>query len=262
MLEDLEKRKLATIILAAGKGTRMRSDLAKVLHYICGKPMLFYPLELARNAGSEIIVAVVGHQSDIIRKKVKDRDIIFVEQKEQLGTGHAILQTRDVLKDFEGDILILCGDVPLLLPSTIEALIGCHLTNNATVTVMTTLLDDPVGYGRIVKGRGDNILKIVEERDATDEEKRIKEINSGIYCVKSGFLLDAVARIGNENAQGEYYLTDILEIAVRKKYKAISFVIDDSLEVMGINTIEDLERADRVIEERRVLSVDGEVFEK
>jgi len=152
--------------------------------------------------------------------------------------------------------------VPLLLPSTIEALIGCHLTNNATVTVMTTRLDDPIGYGRIVKGRGDNILKIVEERDATDEEKRIKEINSGIYCVKSEFLFDAVARIGNENAQGEYYLTDILEIAVRKKYKAISFVIDDSLEVMGINTIEDLERADRVIEERRVLSVDGEVFEK
>lgn len=254
--------KLATIILAAGKGTRMRSDLAKVLHPICGNPMLSYPLRLARVVGSEIIVVVVGYQSDLIREKVRGKDLVFVEQKEQLGTGHAVLQTRDVLRDFEGDILILCGDVPLLLPSTIENLLESHLSSNAAVTVLTTLLNNPTGYGRVVKGTGNAVLKIVEERDATTSEKKIREINSGIYCTVSRFLFEAVTRIDNKNAQGEYYLTDILEIAGEMGYKTNSFLVHDPLEVMGINTIEDLERADRVMEERRVLSTDGEVFEK
>jgi UDP-N-acetylglucosamine diphosphorylase/glucosamine-1-phosphate N-acetyltransferase len=242
--------KLATIILAAGKGTRMRSGLAKVLHPLDGKPMVVYPIELGRAVGSEIIAVIVGHQADKIKESITGDDIVFVHQEQQLGTGHAVLQCRDALQMFQGHILILCGDVPLLLPATIEALRAEHVSHQAAVTVLTTLFDDPTGYGRIVKDESDTILKIVEERDATDDERKIKEINSGIYCVDSEFLFYAVGRITNDNAQGEYYLTDILEIASGMKYTAKSFVIEDPIEVMGINTIEDLARADQIMKIR------------
>jgi len=251
MKNNDKNTKLATIILAAGKGTRMRSDLAKVLHPLYGKPMVAYPIELARTVGSEIIAVIVGHQADKIKESIKGDDLVFVHQEQQLGTGHAVLRCRDALQAFQGQILILCGDVPLLLPATIEALRDEHVSHQAVVTVLTTLFDDPTGYGRVVKNESDTILKIVEERDATDEERKIKEINSGIYCVESKFLFEAVGRINNDNAQGEYYLTDILEIASGMNYTAQSFILDDPLEVMGINTVEDLEKANRIMEERR-----------
>jgi UDP-N-acetylglucosamine diphosphorylase/glucosamine-1-phosphate N-acetyltransferase len=247
MLEDLKKRKLATIILAAGKGTRMHSDLAKVLHLLGGRPMLSYPVALAREIGSQIIIIITGHQSDSIRKTIKGGDLVFVEQKEQLGTGHAVLQASETLQNFVGDILILCGDVPLLMPSTVNALLESHLLCHASVTVLTTILSDPTGYGRVVKGKGNAVLKIIEERDANEEEKRIREINSGIYCVDSSFLFESVGQIDNNNAQGEYYLTDILEIAGRTGCKTNSFVAHNRVEVMGINTREHLEIADRII---------------
>lgn len=250
MKNNDKNMELATIILAAGKGTRMQSDLAKVLHPLYGKPMVVYPLELARAVGSEMIAVIVGHQADKIQETIKGDDLVFVHQEQQLGTGHAVLQCRDVLQSFQGHILILCGDVPLLLPATIEALRDEHVSRQAAVTVLTTLFDDPTGYGRVVKDESDTILKIVEERDATDDERKIKEINSGIYYVESDFLFDAVGRIGNNNAQGEYYLTDILEIASGMNYTAKSFIIDDPLEVMGINTIEDLARAEQIMKIR------------
>jgi UDP-N-acetylglucosamine diphosphorylase/glucosamine-1-phosphate N-acetyltransferase len=250
MKNNDKNTKLATIILAAGKGTRMRSDLAKVLHPVCGQPMIYYSVDLARKIGSAIIALVVGHQAEVIREKLKDNDLIYVLQHEQLGTGHAVLQARDAFRHFEGDILILCGDVPLLLVKTIESLISCHRESKAVVTVLTTLLDDPSGYGRIIKGEDGTIIKIVEERDATSKEKKVKEINSGIYCASCRFLFDAVSRIGNDNVQKEYYLTDMVEIARKMDFQVNAFLSYDSREVMGINTVDELKKASSIMEER------------
>lgn len=244
----------AVIILAAGKGTRMRSSLAKVLHPLHGAPMLSYSVAVAREVGASDIVVVVGHQAELIEETMKDEGLVYVLQKEQLGTGHAVLQAKDAFRNFEGTILILCGDVPLLRAVTVRDLMLCHRRGQADVTVMTTLLADPSGYGRIVKGEGDRILKIVEERDATDEEKKIREINTGIYCVECPFLFEAAAVIDNRNAQKEYYLTDIIGIANRMNRIAMSFVAPNFREVMGINTREDLERAEAILRKRGTIS--------
>lgn len=244
------ERKLASVILAAGKGTRMKSDLAKVLHPLCGKPMLYYSIQLARDIGSEIIIPVVGHQAKEIKRLFNDADLTFALQREQLGTAHALLQAKDILHNFEGDVVILCGDVPLLLPSTVEDLIAYHRLHDAAVTVVTTFLKDPGSYGRVIRGEGERVLKIVEAKDATDKEKEIKEINTGIYCAERRFLFEAVDQIGNENAQGEYYLTDIFEIAERENRTALPFVLYNSVEVMGINTEPELKKAEGIMKKR------------
>ena len=245
-----ENTKFASIILAAGKGTRMKSPLAKVMHPILGRPMLSFVIECARQAGTDKIVIVVGHQAESIKEIMNDSGIIFADQLEQLGTGHAVLMAREHLRDFSGTILILCGDVPLLKLETIEALKEHHISEQATLTVLTTILKNPQGYGRVIKDADQNILRIVEERDACPEEKEVKEINTGIYCVDSGFLFEAVEKIGNRNAQREYYLTDIVGMAVGKGFITKSFIAPDSEEVMGINTQEDLIRAEKIFEER------------
>jgi UDP-N-acetylglucosamine diphosphorylase/glucosamine-1-phosphate N-acetyltransferase len=234
---------LSSIILAAGKGTRMKSDLAKVLHLLGGRPLIRYSIDLARRVGSEKICAVIGHQADQVRAAIQDRDIVFVEQRELLGTGHAVMQAKEVFRGYEGTILILCGDVPLLSLSTTQALIDAHEQQKAAVTVMTVILEDPGSYGRIVKDGAGAICKIVEAKDATAEEKKIGEINTGIYCVESAVLFDAVSRIGNANIQKEYYLTDMIEIAIGNNLKVQSFLALEPAEVMGINTPEDLEKA-------------------
>ncbi|MBN1380810.1 MAG: NTP transferase domain-containing protein [Deltaproteobacteria bacterium] len=234
---------LSTIILAAGKGTRMKSDLAKVLHQLGGRPLISYSIDLAHQIGSEKICAVIGHQADAVRRVVKDRAVIFVEQRELLGTGHAVMQARDIFDGYEGTILILCGDVPLLSLATTQALIETHRREKAHITVMTVVLQDPGSYGRIVKDASGAICRIVEAKDATEEEKKIGEINTGIYCVECNTLFDAVSQIGNTNVQKEYYLTDIIEIAIQKRLKVQSFLAVEPIEVMGINTPEDLHKA-------------------
>ncbi|MCD6487212.1 MAG: NTP transferase domain-containing protein [Syntrophobacterales bacterium] len=241
---------LATIILAAGKGTRMKSDLAKVLHPVCGRPMLTYVVELAQNLDSEKTIVVTGHQADMIKEATKGRNLIYTFQKKQLGTAHAVSRAGDNLLGFDGNVLILCGDTPLLLPSTIEALLENHRSNSAVITVMTTILDNPGSYGRVVKSEEGDVLKIVEARDAGAEEKMIKEINTGIYCAENAFLFEAVKKIDNKNVQGEYYFTDIFEIARREDRKTGSFIIDDPSEAMGINTIDDLKTAERIMRDR------------
>lgn len=252
--ERMEKRKdvkaHAALILAAGKGTRMKSELAKVLHPLRGRPMLDYVVSVAREVGSLKIGVVIGHQADLIREAYRGEEMVFILQKEQLGTGHAVLQARQAFSSFRGTVIILCGDVPLLRASTVMRMINHHRETQSTITVLTVCLEQPGSYGRIVRSADGQILRIVEARDATEAEKGIREINTGIYCAESPFLFDAVAEIRNENAQGEYYLTDICEIANRKGRKVTPFQVDNPEEVLGINTAEDLQRAERILENR------------
>ncbi len=249
MIKEKEN-KLAAIILAAGKGTRMKSDLAKVLHPLCGKPMVWYVVDLARNVGAEKTVVVVGHQASKVMETVSGQDIVYALQKEQLGSAHAVLQASDALSSFEGDVLILCGDVPLLLSSTIASLLDNHRSAGKPITVMTTILENPGSYGRVVKNEEGDVLKIVEARDASSKEMEIKEINTGIYCASNKFLFDAVRKIGNTNSQNEYYFTDIFEIALKKGQRAGAFILDNPSEAMGINTVEDLKGAENLFKIR------------
>jgi UDP-N-acetylglucosamine diphosphorylase/glucosamine-1-phosphate N-acetyltransferase len=234
-----------TIILAAGKGKRMRSDLAKVLHPVCGVPMLTHSVAAARAAGARKIVVVIGHQAERIREIFSKDELIFAEQHDLLGTGHAVLQAREAFKDYKGSVVILCGDVPLIRPETVQALYDRHRSEGAAVTVLTTVPAKPTGYGRVVKAKDGRVLKIVEDKDATSEEKQIREINTGIYCVESRFLFDAVSSLSNRNVQGEYNLTDIVEFASNNGRRVISVLAPDPEEVMGINTCEELEKACR-----------------
>lgn len=251
----MSEKKFCALILAAGKGTRMKSDKAKVLHELNGKPLLHYSVVAAKVAGAEKTVAVIGHQADKIRELFSNSGCVFVEQNPQLGTGHAVLQAKDVLADYKGLTVILCGDVPLLKPATIKSLIDNHLAESAVVSVLTTIPPPPHAYGRIVKDDKGNVLKIVEHKDATEDEKKIGEINTGIYCVDTKFLFDALSKVTNNNQQGEYYLTDIVEIAVREGQKVKSFIAGDYVEVMGINTLEELARAEKYLQNNGKSSV-------
>ncbi len=245
-----EDKTFATMILAAGKGTRMKSDLVKVLHPVAGRPMLDYVLSLAEQMGSSRIAVIIGHQAELVEARYANRGLTFVYQREQLGTGHAVLQAAEAFKGYRGTILILCGDVPLLKATTIRELMDSHRASGAAVTVLTTLLEDPFGYGRIVKDAEGNVLGIVEHRDATEEQGKIREINTGIYCAENPFLFEAVGEIGNDNAQKEYYFTDNFALARRKGVRTASVVAPDTGEVMGINSQEDLVRATRIVQQR------------
>jgi UDP-N-acetylglucosamine diphosphorylase/glucosamine-1-phosphate N-acetyltransferase len=244
------KTEFSAIILAAGKGTRMKSDIAKGLHPLGGAPLLSWPLKAARAAGASRIVVVIGHQGERIRELFRDADLLFVEQRELLGTGHAVLQAREAFQGRSEEVVILCGDVPLLRPETIRALYEKRRSDRAAVTVLTTIVAEPFGYGRVITSADGRVLRIVEEKDATAAERLVCEINSGTYCVESRFLFDAVASLGDENAQHEYYLTDIIEYACKNGLAATSLVVSDPAEVAGINTPEDLQRAALVIASR------------
>lgn len=242
---------LSALVLAAGKGTRMKSDLVKILHPLAGQPMICWPISAARQAGASRMILVVGHQADKLKEFfARDKDIVFAIQSEQLGTGHAVACADQLLQGLSGSILILCGDVPLIQPETLRELLKSHEENRATITVLTTNLENPHGYGRVVKHDGIKVLQIVEEKDASPEEKRITEINSGIYCVKAEFLLDAVRNLDNNNAQGEFYLTDIIKTAVQKGKLCFSHVVSDSEEVMGVNDRSQLATAAAVMRRR------------
>ncbi len=231
----------------------MKSDLTKVLHPLLGPPMLAYTIDLSLNGvQAEKTIVVIGHQAEKIEKTFKDSRIEFVRQEEPLGTGHAVLQVLPLLDGFTGTVLILCGDVPLVKRETLRSFMGTFWRNDSTLAVLTAVVRDPFGYGRIIRNAEGWLERIVEEKDASEEERLIREINTGIYCVRSSFLIEGLKEIGRENAQGEYYLTDLAEVARKRGLRCSAHIVGDPMEVMGINTRLDLATAMEVLRQEKV----------
>lgn len=243
------KDRLAAVILAAGKGTRMKSELPKVLHAVAGVPMLKYPVGLARELGCAPTVAVIGHGAETVETVLAGSGVLFALQSQQLGTGHALLCAEPQLAGFSGTVLLLCGDVPLLRRETLEALLHYHQAQQATVTVLTAHMPNPHGYGRIVR-QGDEVLRIVEEKDAGQQQRAINEINTGIYALEAPFVFEALKTIGCDNAQGEYYLTDVLAAARSAGLRVCALAAGTPEETMGINDRVQLAEAGALMRQR------------
>ncbi len=233
--------------MAAGKGTRMKSDLAKVLHALNRRPMIHYVLDTAFALNPEKVVLIVGHQADAVKEATQSYGVDYAIQSPQLGTGHAVMQAESALNDFEGDVMVLSGDVPLTQAATLKQLLNVHRQKNAVATVLTAVLEDPTGYGRVIRGEQGDVLKIVEHKDASPAELAVKEINSGIYVFNKQKLFDALKQISNDNAQGEYYLPDVFKIFFAKgeRIGAVSATTFD--EIRGINTPEQLKEAESIL---------------
>jgi bifunctional UDP-N-acetylglucosamine pyrophosphorylase/glucosamine-1-phosphate N-acetyltransferase len=246
--EPAKFKDLLVVILAAGEGTRMKSKLPKVLHPLAGMPMIRYVLDTTLAIGCPRILMVVGHQSDKVRQELKDYPIEFVLQPEQLGTGDAVKRTKEHLKDFEGNLLILNGDTPLISRETLASLVHKHA--EYPVTMLTTMLDNPHGYGRIIRDTYGDVRGIVEEKDASPTQKTVKEICSGIYCFKSNFLFETLEEITPNNVQQEYYLTDVIGIFRKKGVPIHTHSATDPIEVLGINDRIQLAEANRLIRQR------------
>ena len=242
---------LTAVILAAGKGTRMKSKLPKVLHKVGGHPMLEHVMDAAEAAGCRDNVVVIGHGAELVRELVGSRARIAL-QAEQLGTGHAVLQAADTLQDFTGTVMILCGDTPLLEAEELKKFYAEHVKSGAAATVMSAMMEDPFGYGRILRDANGDVAGIVEQKDASEEQKLIKEINTGNYCVEAPLLFEVLRTLGNNNAQGEYYLTDVLAKLRAMGKKVGGVVTADSEMIMGVNSRRQLAEAESVMR-RRIL---------
>ncbi|MBX2991858.1 MAG: NTP transferase domain-containing protein [Bacteroidetes bacterium] len=241
------KRPLAVIIMAAGKGTRMNNpDMAKVMFPINGKPMVEHVVDLALKLEAQPVVVIVGWQKDSVIKHLKkftSRKVECVEQNPQQGTGHAVMQAEYSLRNFEGDVLVLSGDVPMMTYETATSLIELHYSTGARATVLTAVLDDATGYGRILRNTDGSVFGIVEHKDATPEQREIREINSGIYVFDAKLLFESLKHITPTNAQKEYYLTDVFHYFWLHQYKVSASVAGNPLETQGINTVAQLEAA-------------------
>lgn len=252
--------KLKTLILAAGKGTRMKSSIPKIIHKVNGVPMISKIINVLNNLNPEENILILGYKKEEVLKVVGE-DSSYVLQNEQLGTGHAVMQAKEKLKDYDGDVMILCGDTPLLKSETLKALYDFHKSTNATTTILTSIYENPFGYGRIVKEDG-LVKAIVEEKEATQEIKKIKEVNAGVYCFNAKELFKALDKIDNNNEKGEYYLTDVIGIQVKENKKVQSFILEDSQEILGVNSKVELAIANQVLRERKNISLmeEGVIF--
>ena len=240
---------LRAIILAAGKGTRMKSETPKVLHPVCDKPILQYVLDITQSIGSLKTCVVLGHKSSLV-KNYLGKNMATVIQKKLLGTADAVRCAQPALRNYRGQVLILCGDTPLLKKETVRALIAKHKRTNADCTFLTAVVEKPSGYGRIIRGDGRKAMAIREEKDASEYEKNIAEINVGVYCFNSDVLFENLKEIKVNEKKKEFYLTDIIEILSGKGLRVETLETDDYREGLGINSREDLAIAESVLRQR------------
>lgn len=245
------KERQAVVILAAGMGKRMKSGKAKVLHEILGKPMIIYVVETANRIAGNNVVLVIGNQADKVREVVSESaEVIFALQKDQLGTGHAVSCALPYLPDHTQEVVVLCGDVPLLTFETVMRLIKDHVKAKRDISLLAVEIDNPKGYGRVLFDKNRNVSGIVEEADASAEQKRIKTINTGIYCIKKEFLFDSLQKVKSDNVQGEFYLTDIVKIGYREG-KVVGVIIGgDGEETIGVNNRHDLMTVENIMRNR------------
>lgn len=240
---------VVAIILAAGKGTRMKSDKSKLVHKIYGKEIVLRSYENTKKAGIDNIIAVVGHLKEQVKDVLKDR-VKYVYQEEMLGTGHAVMQAKEFLQGRKGKVVVLNGDVPILRPETIRNLVEKSIANKEYATLLTAIYDNPYGYGRIIRDEGGNVEGIVEEKDATEMQRKIKEINAGIYCFDIEELLKALDSINNDNASGEYYITDVIKIMNDNGLKTGAVIVEDNTEILGVNDRVQLEILTKILRMR------------
>ena len=241
--------KLKAVILAAGEGKRMKSKLPKVLHKVQGKTMVDWVIDTARDSGADDICVVIGHGGEQVKETLKDRNVKFAVQREQLGTGHAVMQAGDFIED-NADIIVFYGDTPLITAETIKKMLDYHRKEDNSITIISAIVDNPAGYGHIIRDENGLFAKNVEHKDATDEEKLVKEINTGIYCFKGTALKKGLSMLKNDNAQKEYYLPDTLEIILSDGGKVNAMVVDDADEFAGVNSRVQLAEAEAVMRNR------------
>jgi len=244
-------KNLGVIILAAGKGTRMKSQYAKVLHEVFFHPMIHHVVRAVQPLSPDQTIIIVGHQREAVQSALFEFQVDFARQEQQLGTGHAVLSAEPLLNKMTSTVMILCGDTPLVKPETLASMVEAHRNGRRDLTLMTTELADPTNYGRILKDNRGKVQGIVEQKDANPQQLAIKEINAGIYLVDAQFLFSALKKIGTDNSQGEMYLTDIVEIAVQDNKNVGTFSADDPVEILGVNSRIELARASEEMQQRR-----------
>lgn len=243
---------LTAVILAAGQGTRMKSQWPKVLHKVCGVPMAEQVIRTVKKAGFEKCVVITGFKENLVRESLAGENIYFVHQEEQLGTAHAVMQAVPEFKENrDGYVLVVCGDTPLLRRETMEGLANACKNNDGAAAILTAVMENPFGYGRVLRDAEGHMTSIVEEKDGTPEQLSVHEINTGTYAFKAGALLDALEKVDNQNAQGEYYLTDVFEILIQAGEKVIPVTAKDASETMGVNSRIQLAEADRILRLRK-----------
>ncbi|MBO0588073.1 bifunctional UDP-N-acetylglucosamine diphosphorylase/glucosamine-1-phosphate N-acetyltransferase GlmU [Sporosarcina sp. E16_8] len=237
------------VVLAAGQGTRMKSDLYKVLHPVCGKPMVEHVIDHIRGLGISRIVTIVGHGAETVEETLGEKSE-YALQQEQLGTAHAVQQAERLIGDLDGTTMVVCGDTPLIRSETMEALIAHHKATGAKATILTAYADDPTGYGRIIRGENGQVLRNVEQKDATPEEQKVTEINTGTYCFDNRTLFETLKKVKNNNMQGEYYLPDVVGILQSESALVSAYVTGDFSETLGINDRVVLAEAECVMRRR------------
>ncbi len=241
-------RDIAVVILAAGQGKRMQSDLPKVLHEINGRPMVRYVIDAVQALAPDHVVVVVGYQAERVEAACRDTGVSFARQVQQLGTGHAVMQALPLLAGYSGTVVVLNGDVPALKTETIRRFIAFHRGAGFAATVLTARLSDPSGYGRIVRDTSGRLARIVEDKDASGSERTIDEINSGLFCFETGDLTSSIGSVGRGNAQNEYYLTDVIGLLASAGTPVGAYCVDDAREVAGVNDLGELEAARRFVD--------------
>ncbi|WP_442597362.1 bifunctional UDP-N-acetylglucosamine diphosphorylase/glucosamine-1-phosphate N-acetyltransferase GlmU [Neobacillus sp. D3-1R] len=237
------------IILAAGQGTRMKSKLYKVLHPVCGKPMVQHVVDQISHLKIEQIVTIIGHGAEKVKAQLGTTSS-YALQEEQLGTAHAVIQAKDALEDKEGVTIVVCGDTPLIKAETMENLFQHHLSNKAKASVLTAKAEDPTGYGRIIRNEAGHVEKIVEHKDASEDERKIAEINTGTYCFDNQALFNALKSVSNDNVQGEYYLPDVIEILKKQGEIVTAYQTSDFHETLGVNDRVALAEAEKIMRSR------------